>query len=160
MGLAAASELTAEVGGEGVRLGIWVLAGATVVGMVWLSARLWLALYRLVDPDRPRESVKGCLRWSWARTAGATQWRVAALMCVLGVVAGALQIPGEWLAASDQPARQVAGWFASGALALLVWLPFVLAASGAVYERLAPPVPPGPPVPSGAAVTPPAPPRC
>lgn len=151
MGLTAASELTAEVGGQGAQLALWLLAAATVAGMVWLSARLWLALYRLVDPDRPRETVRACLRWSWARTAGGTQWRIAGFMLALGVLAGALQIPGEWLAASEDSARRAAGWGVSGALALFVWLPYVLAASGALYERLSPPVPP---------VRSPAPPRC
>ncbi|MBL9140901.1 MAG: hypothetical protein JNK53_03455 [Phycisphaerae bacterium] len=139
MGFVAASDATGEVLGTGVQIGFWALTVVAVCGMLWLSARLWLALYRLVDPSRTRVTAVECLRWSWRCTGGATQWRVLAFILLVGALAGALMVPGEWMGTHQSATVRVAGLLVSAALAALVWLPLTLAASGALYERFAPP---------------------
>ncbi len=149
VGVTAAADLSAEVIGSAAEACVWIGVLLLVASMLWFSARLWLALYRLVDPERARLSAGKCVAWSWSTTAGAVQWQVLAVLVLLGVIAGALQIPGEWLLLQENPRLQTAGWIASTSLALFVWLPLVLATSGAVYAELAaggadsqPPVPP------------------
>lgn len=145
VGVMAASDATRQVVGLSAQVLFWALVCTLVVGMLWLSTRLWLALYRLVDPARPRLGARACIKWSWQRTAGVTQWQILGFMLLVGVVAGALMIPGEWLGASENATMRLAGLGVTVLLATLVWLPPTLAASGALYERLAPPPPPAAP---------------
>jgi hypothetical protein len=150
VGVTAAADLSAEVIGSAGEACVWIGVALLVVSMLWFSARLWLALYRLVDPQEVRLSAGKCVSWSWSRTAGAAQWQVLAVLLLLGVIAGAMQIPGEWLVLQENPRLRTAGWILSIGLALLVWLPYVLATSGALYAELAasggdsqePPTPP------------------
>jgi len=138
LGFMAASDLTGEVMGLAGELSVWGLLLVLALSLVWGSARLWLALYRLVDPSLPRVSGAESLRWSWRRTAGPVQWRIVGVMVTVSVVAGVVQVPFEWMATQPGTVLGTVGRFASPVVAVTLWVPWALACSGHVYARLAP----------------------
>jgi hypothetical protein len=137
VGAQAAAEATGQRLGSVAEAAVWILLAAMLASMLWFSTRLWLALYRVLDPSRPPTTSRQALRWSWTTTRGRLQWDILALMLLLGVIAGAMQIPTEWLAAQSGPAGRWVAFALMCALAALVWMPYMLAVSGAMYERIA-----------------------
>lgn len=137
VGAQAAADATGQRLGGAAEIGVWVCLGVALASMLWFSARLWLALYRVLDPARPPISSKQALRWSWEVTRGRPQWQILALMLLLGVIAGAMQIPTELLGTGAGPMYRWIAPVVASALAILVWIPFMLAVSGAMYERMA-----------------------
>lgn len=138
LGLMALSDLTEASFGLAGQVGTWGGTLMLALGLVWGSARLWLALYRLVDPLLPAISATAALRWSWQRTRGPAQWRIVAVLLAMAAVAGAVQVPIEWMAVQTHPTVGTLGRVASPIVAITLWLPWVLAVSGHVYARLAP----------------------
>lgn len=149
-GVVAAVNASEKTYGKYGMILLWVCVALIPICATWLSARLWLSLYRATDLARPRIGVVRTLSWSWHATSGPTQWRVVVLLVVIATIAGALQIPGDWLATLEAGPGPWMIWGLQTGVALLVWLPLALATSGALYEELAvlgDRVPPPPPVP-------------
>lgn len=116
------------------------IVAALAAMTLWLSARLWFALTRAADPDRPRIGGIEAVVRSWQWTAGPVQWRIAALLLLCALAAVLLMMPGaaaSGLAAGDPP--PAAGTWAAGAVlgvgALASVLAFVVVL-GAAYERV------------------------
>lgn len=122
---------------------------------LWLTARLWFALTRVADPDRPRIGGVEAVVRSWQWTAGPLQWRIAALLLLCATAAVLLMLPGATMAgtASGEAPPPATPWGAAAALALgaIASVPVFLLVLGAAYERvasraepIAPPVAPAP----------------
>lgn len=148
-GATAAASAAGHVGGHNAEVAVWLVLGFAVVCMLWLSARLWLALYRVVDPARPRMGMSRSLRWSWDNTAGLEQWKLTALLIAGGVHIGCMQIPSTYLQVGSPETTLLLQAAVAGVLAVGVWVPVSLAVSGAIYIHMAavadatPPPPPG-----------------
>lgn len=99
---------------------------------LWLTARLWFALPRVTDPERPRAGGMGSVARSWQWTEGAAQWQLLALVTGLGLVTAGLAL------AADRVAQASAG-AGIAALAVAAWLAITLWAAvlGAAYEQVA-----------------------
>jgi hypothetical protein len=112
-----------------------VLTAVTIALLLltlWLTARLWFALPRVTDPDRPRAGGMGSVARSWQWTEGAVQWQLLALVTGLGMVTAGLAL------AADRVAQSSAG-AGIAALAVTAWLAITLWAVvlGAAYEQVA-----------------------
>ncbi|MFO0784058.1 MAG: hypothetical protein U0636_10290 [Phycisphaerales bacterium] len=148
-GATAAASAAGHVAGHAAETAVWAVLAFTAVCMLWLSARLWLALYRVVDPMRPRMGMSRSLRWSWDNTAGLEQWKLTAVLVVGGVLIGCMQIPVTYLEVGGPETTLLVQGVVAGVLAVFVWVPVSLAVSGAIYIHMAavadatPPPPPG-----------------
>lgn len=121
----AASQAVGSMLGPRTVIGV-ALALALVT--LWLSARLWFAVTRAADPDRPRVGGMSAVGRSWAWTEGAAQWGVLALVVPLAAATAVLVVPAGMLGAAAVPAQLVAA-----AAAATLWM----AVLGAAYEELA-----------------------
>ena len=118
--------------------------GALIMSItVWLTARLWFAIVRVADPERPRIGGMASVTLSWQWTEGNVQMGMVGIVLVaIGIAIGAL-IPGglAWSSAMAAtgtarmagmtiavPLMMIGGWFA-GTFALVLF--------GAAYERVA-----------------------
>lgn len=114
-----------------------VTAASVALGLVtlWLSARLWFALTRAADPERPAVGAMSAIGRSWQWTEGAVQWQVLLAVLALGAATAVLLAPGAAVAGRG------GGWaFAGGAIlaagaavAVTAWM----AVLGAAYESVA-----------------------
>jgi hypothetical protein len=129
-----------------------IVVGFLVITL-WLTARLWFALTRVADPDRPAISGVLAVTQSWQWTAGAVGWRVFAVLLIASGLSFACMVPSALLA---QGVPADTGWTLRTALATLFlaiggiasFTIFILLL-GAAYERvvgarepIAPPVHP------------------
>ena len=124
--------------------GVLLVIGALIMSItLWLTARLWFAIVRVADPERPRIGGMASVTLSWQWTDGTVQMGMVGVVLVAMAVAIAALLPG-WLAwstaASDMGSAKpygiaiavvlmsIGGWFAGT---------FALALFGAAYERVA-----------------------
>lgn len=105
--------------------------------VVWGTSRLWFAILRAADPDRPPLAGHSCVAWSWRATRGCQGGLFALALLLLGL-ACALAVPLRMVALQAAPAGAHA-WAgaAAWAVASIVALPVVVAVSGAAYATLA-----------------------
>ena len=124
--------------------GVLLVIGALIMSItLWLTARLWFAIVRVADPERPRIGGMASVRLSWQWTDGAVQMGMVGVVLVAMAIAIAAILPG-WLAWSS--AASATGNAKSAAIAIAVLLmsiggwfagTFALALFGAAYERVA-----------------------
>jgi hypothetical protein len=124
--------------------GVLLVIGALIMSItLWLTARLWFAVVRVADPERPRIGGMASVTLSWQWTDGTVQMGMVGVVLVAMAVAIAALLPG-WLAwstaARDMGSAKpygiaiavvlmsIGGWFAGT---------FALALFGAAYERVA-----------------------
>jgi hypothetical protein len=124
--------------------GVLLVIGALIISItLWLTARLWFAVVRVADPERPRIGGMASVTLSWQWTDGTVQMGMVGVVLVAMAVAIAALLPG-WLAwstaARDMGSAKpygiaiavvlmsIGGWFAGT---------FALALFGAAYERVA-----------------------
>lgn len=124
--------------------GVLLVIGALIMSItLWLTARLWFAIVRVADPERPRIGGMASVTLSWQWTDGAVQMGMVGVVLVAMAVAIAALLPG-WLAWSAAASgmgsakssgiaiavvlMSIGGWFA-GTFALVLF--------GAAYERVA-----------------------
>lgn len=115
-------------------------AVATLVAAVtlWLTARLWFALVRVADPDRPRIGGIDAVTQSWQWSAGPTQWRMLALVVLVAAGFAACLLPAA--IASNAAGGSVAAKVLAAVLAVVgAWLGGTawIAILGAAYELVA-----------------------
>lgn len=105
--------------------------------IVWGSSRLWFAIVRAADPERPPLAGHSCVAWSWRATRGC-QGGLFVLAMLLFALACALAVPLRMVALQSAPAG-APGWAGAAAwvLASMLALPVVAAVSGAAYSILA-----------------------
>lgn len=121
----AASRVVGSVLGERTLVGLSVVLALVTL---WLSARLWFAVIRAADPDRPRVGGMAAVGRSWSWTEGSAQWGVLALVLPLAAVTALVVVPAGMLGAAAWPVQ----WIAF-AVAATPWM----AVLGAAYEELA-----------------------
>ncbi len=99
---------------------------------LWLTARLWFALPRVTDPERPRSGGMGSVARSWQWTEGAVQWQLLALVTGLGMVTAGVALAVDRVAQASAGAG-IAALVAAAWLAITLWA----AVLGAAYEQVA-----------------------
>jgi hypothetical protein len=99
---------------------------------LWLTARLWFALPRVTDPERPRAGGMGAVARSWQWTEGTAQWQLLALVTGLGMVTAGLALAADRVAKASAGAG-IAASVAAAWLAITLWA----AVLGAAYEQVA-----------------------
>ena len=124
--------------------GVLLVVGALIMSItLWLTARLWFAIVRVADPERPRMGGMASVTLSWQWTDGAIQMGMVGVVLVAMAVGIAALLPGwlAWSAAATATGSNksvgiaiavllmsIGGWFAGT---------FALALFGAAYERVA-----------------------
>ncbi len=105
--------------------------------IVWGTSRLWFAIVRAADPDRPPLAGHSCVAWSWRATRGC-QGGLFVLALLLFGLACALAVPLRIVALQSAPAGTHA-WTGAAAwgIASMLALPVVVAVSGAAYGTIA-----------------------
>ena len=124
--------------------GVLLVIGALIMSItLWLTARLWFAIVRVADPERPRIGGMASVTLSWQWTDGAIQMGMVGVVLVAMAVGIAALLPG-WLAWSAAASATGSGKSAGIAIAVLLmslggWFAgtFALALFGAAYERVA-----------------------
>lgn len=123
---------------------VLLVIGALIMSItLWLTARLWFAMVRVADPERPCIGGMASVTLSWQWTDGAIQMGMVGVVLVAMAVGIAALLPGwlAWSAAVDATGSgqsvgigiavllmSLGGWFAGT---------FALALFGAAYERVA-----------------------
>ena len=78
--------------------GVLLVIGALIMSItLWLTARLWFAIVRVADPERPRIGGMASVTLSWQWTDGAIQMGMVGVVLVAMAVGIAALLPG-WLA--------------------------------------------------------------
>ncbi len=124
--------------------GVLLVIGAGIMSItLWLTARLWFAIVRVADPERPRMGGMASVTLSWQWTDGAIQMGMVGVVLVAMAVGIAALLPG-WLAWSAAATATGSAKSAGIAIAVLLmsiggWFAgtFALALFGAAYERVA-----------------------
>jgi hypothetical protein len=124
--------------------GVLLVIGALIMSItLWLTARLWFAVVRVADPERPRIGGMASVTLSWQWTDGAIQMGMVGVVLVAMAVAIAALLPG-WLAWSAVASATASAKSAGIAIAVVLtsiggWFAgtFALALFGAAYERVA-----------------------
>jgi hypothetical protein len=124
--------------------GVLLVIGALIMSItLWLTARLWFAIVRVADPERPRIGGMAAVTLSWQWTDGAIQMGMVGVVLVAMAVAIAALLPG-WLAWSAVASATASAKSAGIAIAVVLtsiggWFAgtFALALFGAAYERVA-----------------------
>lgn len=118
---------------------MYAVAAVVAAVTLWLTARLWFALARVADPDRPRVGGVDAVTQSWQWSAGPTQWRMLALVVLVAAGFAACLVPAGLAASSDSR-----GALTPGALSVVLavagaWLGGTawIAVLGAAYELVA-----------------------
>ncbi len=124
--------------------GAMLVLGIVVVAVtLWLTARLWFAIVRVADPERPRVSGMASVTLSWQWTEGPVQWSMLGVLFVAVGVALVAMLPGmmAWTSAASATgaARTAVFAIAVALMAIGIWLAgtFALVLFGAAYERVA-----------------------
>jgi hypothetical protein len=117
---------------------MYAVAAVVAAVTLWLTARLWFALVRVADPDRPRVGGVDAVTQSWQWSAGQTQWRMLALVVLVaaGFVACLLPATIAWRVAGGGAAANVLGAVLAVAGAWLGGTAWI-AVLGAAYELVA-----------------------
>lgn len=124
--------------------GVLLVIGALIMSItLWLTARLWFAIVRVADPERPRIGGMASVTLSWQWTDGAIQMGMIGVVLVAMAVGIAALLPG-WLAWSATASATGSAKSAGMAIAVVLmsiggWFAgtFALALFGAAYERVA-----------------------
>lgn len=117
---------------------------ALVALTAWLTARLWFALPRVTDPERPAPGGMGAVARSWHWTEGAVQWRLLALVTGLAAVTAGLALAADRIATASGAAG-IAATVAVAWIAITLWGTVL----GAAYEQVADAREPREPPPAG-----------
>lgn len=107
---------------------------------LWLTARLWFALVRVADPDRPRIGGVDAVTQSWQWSAGPTQWRMLALVLLVGAAFAASFVPAGLVAGGALgDAGAVSTVLATFLAVVAAWIGGTVwvAVLGAAYELVA-----------------------
>jgi hypothetical protein len=123
---------------------VLLVIGALIMSItLWLTARLWFAIVRVADPERPRIGGMASVTLSWQWTDGAIQMGMVGVVLVAMAVGIAALLPG-WLAWSATASATGSAKSAGMAIAVVLmsiggWFAgtFALALFGAAYERVA-----------------------
>ncbi len=117
---------------------MYAIAAAVAAVTLWLTARLWFALVRVADPDRPRVGGIDAVTQSWQWSAGPVQWRMLALVA-LSAAGFALCIAPAAIAPGALGGTAAATLLATALAVAGAWLGGTVGVAilGAAYELVA-----------------------